>query len=452
MADQTIQTSLRTVRNLRVFFVEMLEQARRLASESTASDRGYFTSTEDDEVSRLVASYCQARSAALDLIHDLRRNQPDEDPQKSAYFLIGFATALILVDAARFLRDETEGRTVVRRKLNQPVPTFGIEGGTYDTVQRSLLGARNAWRLYQARVWYDHDRANLAAIAKEMGAEDLIDSIDALRESIEVSRSHFFRRRWQVKGDQLLRRLGRTLFQRSIYGIQKFTSSMMADRYVKPGHVPQIPENIVQSLKPLLRPGDVFVVRKEFALTNYFLPGHWPHAALHLGTPEQLKELGVASSTNGSRHWSRIDQTANQSGHCVLEAMKDGVLLRCLASPLASDSFVILRPQLSPEQIGKGLERVLSHEGKGYDFDFDFGRSDRLVCTEVVYRAFDGAGGVPFELQRRAGRPTLAGADLLNMAMEQKGFDPVASYIPDLSKSIQTQSHAEGAIRKVLNR
>jgi len=50
------------------------------------------------------------------------------------------------------------------------------------------------------------------------------------------------------------------------------------------------------------------------------------------------------------------------------------------------------------------LARGLSHEGKAYDFDFDFTRSDRMVCTEVVYRTYDGVGGMAFELKRRAVR------------------------------------------------
>ena len=57
---------------------------------------------------------------------------------------------------------------------------------------------------------------------------------------------------------------------------------------------------------------------------------------------------------------------------------------------------------------------------------FDFFRSDRLVCTEVIYRAFDGVGGISIPLRERAGRPTLSAEDLLDLAVDGGGFMPVA--------------------------
>ena len=63
-----------------------------------------------------------------------------------------------------------------------------------------------------------------------------------------------------------------------------------------------------------------------------------------------------------------------------------------------------------------------------YNFDFDFFRGDRLVCTEVIYRGFDGLGDLQIELSERAGRPTLSAEDLLDLALERRGFEPVAVY------------------------
>ncbi len=72
--------------------------------------------------------------------------------------------------------------------------------------------------------------------------------------------------------------------------------------------------------------------------------------------------------------------------------------------------------------------RALTHEGKQYDFEFDFRRSDKLVCTEVIYRAYHGVGPIAFELKPRAGRVCLSAEDLLDAAVESTFFDVVAIY------------------------
>jgi len=40
--------------------------------------------------------------------------------------------------------------------------------------------------------------------------------------------------------------------------------------------------------------------------------------------------------------------------------------------------------------IDEATARGLTHEGKPYNFDFDFTRSGRMVCTQVVYRSYEG--------------------------------------------------------------
>ena len=111
-----------------------------------------------------------------------------------------------------------------------------------------------------------------------------------------------------------------------------------------------------------------------------------------------------------------------------LEAQKDGVLFRPLTETMFVDEFIIVRPDLEVSQIATGIERVCLHEGKGYNFDFDFFRSDQLVCTEVVYRAFDGLGDVNFKLIERAGRFSLSAEDILDMATQQRGFKTIAAF------------------------
>ena len=142
------------------------------------------------------------------------------------------------------------------------------------------------------------------------------------------------------------------------------------------------------------------MTRHDDAMSNLFLPGFWPHSALWLGADDKD----------------------------ILEAKKDGVLLREIEETLAVDAFVVLRPKLSPAQIGKALRNARSHSGKLYDFVFDFSTADRLVCTEVIYRTYHGIGAIEFELGVKAGRHCLTAEELLNQGLENDWFEIAAIY------------------------
>lgn len=135
-------------------------------------------------------------------------------------------------------------------------------------------------------------------------------------------------------------------------------------------------------------------------MSNVFLPGFWPHSALWLGAEDAD----------------------------ILEARKDGVLLRQIEDTLQVDAFVVIRPSLESEKIAEALTRGRSHTGKQYDFVFDFRTTDRLVCTEVIYRTYHGIGDIDFNLTLQAGRHCLSAEELLNQGLGEGWFDIVAIY------------------------
>ena len=108
-------------------------------------------------------------------------------------------------------------------------------------------------------------------------------TIERLRHRLDVSVLQFARAKLRLRGGQA-RRLAVSTVGQALYGLQKLVSSMMADVFVRPGHRPRLPDSVAGTLTEILAPGDVLVVRKEYALTNYFLPGYWPHAALFWAT------------------------------------------------------------------------------------------------------------------------------------------------------------------------
>lgn len=446
--DSTRQTLLHLARYLQ----ELKVTAQDLAVSIQAVPRGYFTASENDQIQSLLVSYWHVRAALLDLVSECRERAERPELSEEEYaivFLPAMAAAALLVDAGRFLREVTSGRPLVRRKLNEPVPTCGVPGGLYDTVQRSLLSARHAWRIHRAVAYWEANRSRLADTAARAGLSDAYEILVQLEHRLQVRVETFAQERLRTRLDQWIRYAGRVTVARTMYGLQQFVSSMMADKYLRWGHRPQLPEQIVKQLMREVRSGDVLVVRKEHAITNYFLPGFWPHAALYLGNTCELPDVTSERSERARRRWLELESASALPS--VLESMKDGVRIRPWTSPLASDSILVLRPQLEREQIANALSRALTHEGKPYDFDFDFRRSDRLVCTEVVYRAYDGMCGMNFPLVYRAGRPTLSGADLVRMAHSSQCLKVACVYAPAFHADLCTGSAAEVIVQRALS-
>jgi len=134
----------------------------------------------------------------------------------------------------------------------------------------------------------------------------------------------------------------------------------------------------------------------------------------------------------------------------VIEALADGVHDRSVESPFAVDAIAVIRPQLAADEIESALRRARAHIGKPYDFDFDFTRADRMVCTEVVYRSYEGVGSMQFALTRRAGRETLSAEDLLNLSRQQRGFDKVAVFCPLHSQELLADDAAEAVFQATM--
>jgi hypothetical protein len=447
MNSTALAAGIRSVTQVADYFDELKGKVRQLAARQSAQQRGYFTPDEENDVRAMLVSYWKARNALYDQIMSYHRNQELAEHERPAAFLTAYAAVLVLVDAARFLRETVHDRPLVRDKLNEPSPEFGIDADFYERIQKSLMSSRNAWHLYHAIEYF---RENESALRQRAAGTDLtgvMEVVDRLRHRLDLSVTQFARVKLRMRVARLWQMLTGSLLGRAMYGLQKWGGLLVADKYVRLGHHPALPAGIAGELADRLRPGDVIIVRKEYALTNYFLPGYWPHAALYLGTPATLAALEHDVAAEHQPRWRALLEQVADGSHHVLESMKDGVHLRALASPFASDSVVILRPRLAPQHVASALGRCLIHTGKPYDFDFDFRRSDRLVCTEVVYRALEGVGDVRLPLTTRAGRPTLSGSDLIHQAIAGTSFDPIAVYAPLLRPGIALDSAARDVLQ-----
>lgn len=443
-ADEVIHAAARSIASLAPALVA--QPKRELVDIARGVERGHFTPVEDERIRERFAAYLTARTGMLQTIADLRpiamarEGEVDEQTRIRA-FAIAYAAAGLLVRAARFIVERYAQHAVIRRKLNEAEPRFGLPRKQFTAVYQAVTNPMNAWQLADAARFAAAHRSNIESLASDPDFAAVLahlrDSEPAMQRGTRDLVTARLRYRWHS-----LRRRRASAFQQALFGLFQVSGRVIAD-IRNPFHHKRVTPEILAQLGDVLQPGDAIVTRHDDAMSNLFLPGFWIHSSLHIGAENDRQRLGVKVDAMREARWSGPIR--------VLEARKDGVLLRALPDTLAVDAVAIVRPRLSAGQLAEALGRALTHEGKLYDFEFDFFRSDRLVCTGVVYRGFHGVGGLEFPITRRAGRPTFSSEDLLRMALDDRGYEPVAVFgAPGCERCVVQGDAARAALARTL--
>ena len=410
-----------------------------------AVERGYFLPDEDEKVRQLFSSYLTTRAALQSVLEDLRPYAIAElkspSPRQPEVFLISFCTACLLVRAGKFMVDSFRKNRVIWRKLDEAEPRFGIPAKQFTKVYRSLGSPQNIFTYFGGVNYYQENREQILALESNTTLRPIVEILKQEEPFIETSKRYFARTSLAYRWHSFLRR-HHSGFKRFTFGLFKVSGSLIAELRMK-WKRKRVTPGVQRKLSRLLEPGDVIITRHNDAASNLFLPGYWPHAALYVGTSDQRKSL------NGDSN--RLDPSLCRDPNCVLEARKDGVLFRPLNDTLLVDACVVLRPRLQPNEIRDAIACGMTHEGKGYDFEFDFRRSNKLVCTEVVYRSYHGIGNIQFELKQRAGRVCLSAEDLLDYAVADEFFDVVCVYGSDGNRFVVEDRAMNALIRSYRN-
>lgn len=391
---------------------------------AAASARGYFKPDEDETVRLRYSQYLSARAALLATLGSLEQAC---SPAAGGWlarlpaFTVAFAAACLLLRQARALADLAAGTPLLAAKLDEASQGHGIPRKTFVRLFRATTDPVRLLQFREAADFYEKHRSEIAALAADPELAPVVDLLREEEEWIERRRRDILRRRFGYGWYSVVRR-HRSAWQRSMFGFFEWSGRAVADLRqpgIKPAGVPKRvrPEHREKILR-LARPGDIFLTRHDDALSNLFLPGFWPHAAFFVGSEEQRAALGLKLPAGLARR--------ARDPVVFLEAKKDGVRFRPADDTLEVDAFVVLRPPLEPAGIAAALERGMLHEGKWFDFSFDFRHSDRLACTEVIYRAYHGVEGLSFSLVETGGRLCLPAEELIGQALEQ-GFRVVAA-------------------------
>ena len=391
-----------------------------LACVAAASARGYFLPDEEEAVRARYRAYLSLRVVLLESLDELAAAagaNGEAWSRRLPVFATAFATACVLARTNRFLTDLARHEPVLWKKLDEPDAAAGVPRKSFTRIFKAATRP-SALRLFLAATdYYYANRPEILSLAEDPRFAPVVGLLESEEAWMERRRSDALRRLFAYRWFSFLRR-HRSAWRRVMFGIFEASGraiSEMRQPGIKPGGAPKrITVRMRASLPPKLRPGDVFVTRHDDAMSNWFLPGFWPHTAMYLGGAAECGALGV-----------KLPFAAGD-GHWFLESKKDGVLFRPIGETLRVDAFVVLRPPLDGEGIAEALRRAMVHAGKQYDFLFDFRTSDRLACSEVVYRAFHGVGPVRFHLTEQGGRLCLSTEELIRQARDC-GFGIVAT-------------------------
>ena len=173
-----------------------------------------------------------------------------------------------------------------------------------------------------------------------------------------------------------------------------------------------------------LRPMDLLLEKSPFVLTDKFIPGHFGHVAIYLGTREQLEKIGMWDHPDLIEYHDEIE-----SGKVILEAIRSGVRLSTIDSFMNIDEVTVVRkedalstPGLVYEQIKRGIDQI----GKAYDFNFDISTLDKIVCSELIYIVY---GNVHWPTRYRLGRATITPDDLAEVLFYKNSRFKVKNYL-----------------------
>ena len=389
-----------------------------------AEARGYLAADEDEEIKVRYAQYLSVRAALLQVMgamepasgRDARAWQ-----EHLARFAAAFGAACLLARGSLALVAQGETCRPLRKKLDEPDQLRGIPRKTFTGIYRASTDTFRLSRFVASVEFYYENRSRIAALAQDPALDGLPALLAEQEPWLADFQAGMLRRRLNYRWFSFKRR-NHSAWKQSIFGFFEWSGRSISELCLPGVKAAGAPKRVSAALREqilgIVRPGDIFVTRHDDAVTNLFLPGHWPHAALYLGSAEQRAAAGATLPPPLER---RLADPVR-----FLEAKKDGVLLRPADDTLAVDSFVVLRPPLESALLATALTRALDHEGKSFDFAFDFRKADRLACTALVYRTYHACGPLTFSLVEVSARPCLPAEELISQALAQD-FQVVAA-------------------------
>lgn len=398
----------------------------QLRERRAADKREYFTPAEDDQLRSQFMSHLAYRAALLRMVVTYSGFEGVNDPNTRARcMLMGYAAGASVFDAGTKLVSLYREDPLVCRKLNEADAAAGIPAGMFDRICENVSSGRNVQALAEMGAYYQTHRQEWLSAA--VLPPDDFTWLESVIERSTAGIKTGVLDRAGMRFEQILARVRQDGYT-PVYAVQSVVSTWIGDTRLVQWE-PLIRKEQILEAQRLLKPGDILVERRNWFLSNAFLPGFWPHAALYIGGVEDLERLGLVRREAGKwtsghpairEHLSDyLAPASDGQPHTIIESISEGVVFNSATESLYADYIGALRPRLTDAQKAEAIARAFSHLGKPYDFEFDFFSGDKLVCTELVYRAYEGL--IHFDLVRVMGRDTLPALEIVRRFSQERG-------------------------------
>ena len=330
------------------------------------------------------------------------------DQERMDEILIGMAAAVTLFENNEAMKKTLSDNGLIKQKLNEGYPEYGIKPNFYDV---SMLRANTPAHIKAMQDAIQYFTVNQQAIANHIAhspeaTQQLYQVVADSKVLSNFKGANIFKEILQIP----VKSVGAAfdITGKVLNGI-KFTSSQVVGNSIglvrwRAGKL----KNDAEMLKIMyanLQPGDILLEKTPFTLSDKSIPGHFGHAAIFVGTVEQLEALGAADLPSFKPHLKAIGKGRN-----VVEALRKGVLLNPLKEYMNVDDVAILRlKNVTPQQQLEMVELSLGNLGKKYDFNFDVNTTNKIVCSELVYLSYP---QVDFVTKRVLGSFTVSPDDI----------------------------------------
>jgi hypothetical protein len=324
------------------------------------------------------------------------------------------------------LLDRLDRNPDLQPGLNEPVPELGSPKGTYARMRFRFLNTGRGTE-FAALGLIDEDTRRAAPPALAAGiAEDraALWRYGAGRGSVMTVTNAL----------QVVQRAGFAAW----FPVQAGIADWMGDTRLLPKDRALVSPAQVAALGTVLEPGDLLLARREGYLSNMGIPGFWPHSVLYVGTPEERRRAladpdvvawvqargqadGDFEALLARTHPAAYGRAVAADGGVprrALEAISEGVAFTTLDHAAGADHVAALRPRLPAVEKAAALLRAFGYAGRPYDFDFDFRTDAALVCSELIYKAYEpgpGRQGLRLPLVEVLGRPVLPPSEIVRL-------------------------------------